>query len=78
MKIRKQGVRGGEMSAWKALGRIDILIDDSNRKDGISIDAYSGSGETYSKREKSLINISDESGVFWSGSFEELKKKLKS
>lgn len=77
MKIRTEGVKGKGYSRIAPIGRIDIFLHNENEdiRKLIEIDNFVGQGNDYKERETPLINISN-GNFFWSGTFDELVKKL--
>ena len=73
INIKTEGIRGNGFSKTENKGSIGIIIDDT--KNRISIDAFSGSGESYKRRTKALINIVIGENIF-SGTIDELNEKL--
>lgn len=74
VKIKSRGKRGREFSSIKSIGQVVVFLDDT--ENFISVDAYSGMGEGYKKREVSEITIKSDCFV-WVGTFDELFNKLK-
>jgi hypothetical protein len=71
--IQTQGIKGGNVNS-KTVGYVYIAENDNNF---ISIDAFTGAGDTYKHRdEKHIIIASDGVNVF-EGTFNELINLLK-
>lgn len=73
-----QGIRGGEYKHIKNNAAVKISIDyDGVNESAVYVDAFTGQGKDFKRREKSLINIYNEKGVpVFFGSMEDLIKKL--
>lgn len=69
-----QGVKGKEFTPFLNKGRCQIYIGGVPNK--IEVDAFQGQGDSYKRREDSLITISNGSYEFFSGTFEELRQVL--
>jgi hypothetical protein len=73
-----QGVWGGKNNySVVGFGLLCAYKDGHNVID-ISVDTFSGSGQTYAKRDNPHIEIlfPDEKGTRWTGTADELKKAL--
>ena len=73
INIQTQGIRGNAISKTERKGSVMVIVDDTENR--ISIDSYSGNGDTYKRRSKALINIVMGDDIF-SGTIAELKEKL--
>ena len=77
--VRTQGVKGGK-AKFETKGCVTLCITDRGQKLSdlvIDADSFSGSGDTYKHRDKTLINIDFESQPIFRGTIEELIAKLK-
>ena len=72
--IKIQGVRGGKPSYTENKGYVNVFIDGEDNS--ISVDAFTGFGEKYKRRDKSLITIKTKDGKVWTGDFETLANNL--
>lgn len=72
-----QGIRGGKHHSNQQ-GQATILVSKgyNEPKDTITVDCFRGLGHTYEPREKALITIECSDGLFWSGTFDDLKSAL--
>lgn len=79
LEIRTQGTTGNAWTGLKQQGAVVLRIDYDGTSDSrILIDSFVGAGDTYTRRERSLLNITDADGKpVFSGSMEDLIKKLK-
>lgn len=74
ISLKTQNRRGGN-PLWKSdLGYAAIFIDEE--KNTIIADAFEGSGDSYRRREMSVIEISNGLKTYTFNSFEELFNKL--
>jgi hypothetical protein len=76
--VRNQGIRGGDAKHFN-VGCTTIFATDrgQTRTDlVIDVDAFTGYGVTYKRREKTLIEIAFQDNILFSGTIEELVKKL--
>ena len=76
--VRKQGIRGGNWSARDKQGAIDIgygVLGDLDKE--ILIDNYTGSGNTYTKREDPLVNLFDNGVCIYAGTLSHLFNTMK-
>ena len=77
--VRTQGIKGGRAKFDKK-GSATICITDRGQTMSdlvIDADSFTGSGATYKRREKTLINIDFENTPIFNGTIEELVAKLK-
>ena len=74
LKIFVQGTKGGP-AREKEIGSVTACIDRPG--DEIMVDAFSGYGETYMRRNNTLINVCKNDEVVFSGSFDELVEMIK-
>jgi len=82
-----QGVNGKNFSPLKSVGVAVLRVESQESQEDkyplyahaptILIDAFSGSGDSYKRREKSLIEIKNKGYVLFSGDFERLEKTFK-
>ena len=72
LKIQTQGVKGGNTNT-KEVGYSMVSIDETTR---ISVDNFEGYGNDYKERATPLIEIIENGVNLFSGTFDELKKKL--
>jgi hypothetical protein len=71
------GVKGGKSSKTTQTGEVTVREWTNDRVTGeITVDGFTGQGNTYKRRDKVLINVQFEDGTIWSGNFETLKNKL--
>ena len=56
--------------------QIDLSASYGDPMQTISVDVFVGQGSEYKRREKALIMISDGAGIFFSGTFDELREKI--
>lgn len=74
--IKTWNKQGSVHSYKDNMGSCTIFIDDSSYRH-ISVDAFSGRGDTYERREgESEILIMDNGLTLFQGSFSELKERL--
>jgi hypothetical protein len=76
--VRTQGIKGGK-AKFDNKGCVTLCITDKGQKMSdlvIDADSFSGSGITYKRREKTLINIDFENKPIFRGTIEELVIKL--
>lgn len=73
-----QGVKGGNYQQHKNKGAVIVKIDCVylGNYNTITVDAFSGRGETYKRAENSLIHIETNEKTLFNGTFEELIVKL--
>lgn len=79
LDIQLQGPRGGAWKNHDNQGKFAAFVDHDNNQ-RIIVDAFSGYGKDYKRREQCQITISNEtvhSSLNWVGTFEELCKALK-
>ena len=77
--VRTQGIRGGK-AKFENKGCVTLYITDRGQKMSdlvIDADSFSGSGQTYKRREKTLINIDSENIPIFRGRINELIARLK-
>ena len=79
IQIITQGVRGTQPKSFTKQGMALINVDrtNDNPDNNILVDSFLGSGSTYKNRNKSLIHISKNKDVIFSGDFDLLCKILK-
>ena len=75
LSVKTQGIKGTEPKYKSNLGYVSIFKDGLSQN-MISIDNYEGFGDSYKKREDPEINIQIDGKIMFTGTFEELKKKL--
>ncbi len=75
LSLKTQGIRGGAPQYKEKVGSITTFLRHS--EDRIVIDDFSGSGNTYKKREQSLIEIYDNGKLLFTGTKQELFEILK-
>lgn len=75
--IKTTGVRGGKPSKTTQTGEVTVRewVGDKQTAE-ITIDCFTGSGNTYKRRERALINVQFEDGYIWSGDFNKLRHLL--
>jgi hypothetical protein len=73
LELKITGIRGNSPS-FEEKGRVVAFVEKPSGKQDrfIAIDAFEGSGNTYKRREESLVTIQDEYGRMWEGSFNDL------
>lgn len=71
--LETQGVKGGKTKTQK----VGYIYANPTEDSSISIDAFTGQGETYKPREYKLIVITHGIDVVFTGTFGELILKLK-
>lgn len=76
IELKTVGVRGGSPKL-KTEGSVTMFLDNPKAGCYIHADAYMGQGTAYQNREKTQIEIREDYEVLFSGSFDELCKKLK-
>ena len=77
--VRTQGIKGGK-AKFENKGCVTLCITDRGQKMSdlvIDADSFSGSGQTYKRREKTLINIDFENIPIFRGTINELIARLK-
>ena len=77
--VRTQGIKGGK-AKFENKGCVTVCITDRGQTMSdlvIDADSFTGSGTTYKRREKTLINIDFENTPIFHGTIEELVAKLK-
>lgn len=74
VNIKTQGLRGGTFSKIRDVGKTVVFID-NNFRDCIEFDAFEGVGDTYKKRNNSLITIRCGSQL-WKGDLDSLHNTL--
>jgi hypothetical protein len=77
--VRTQGIKGGK-AKFENKGCVTLCLTDRGQKMSdlvIDADSFTGSGMTYKRREKTLINIDFENVPIFHGTIKELVKKLK-
>lgn len=64
-------------SNTKQVGEVTVRewVGDKQKAE-ITIDCFTGSGNTYKRRERVLINVQFEDGYIWSGDFNKLRNLL--
>ena len=72
LNLLTQGRKGGKQSPIRNVGYILASYDRSK----ISVDNYSGHGDTYKQREEPHIFIEHEGKTLFEGTMQELKAKL--
>jgi len=78
LTVRTQGVQGGNAKV-EDKGCVTIFVTDKGQTRSdlvIDIDSFVGSGVSYQRREKTLINISYEQKMLFAGTIEQLVAKL--
>jgi hypothetical protein len=70
LDVKTTGIKGGNPN-YKETGKV-VLFPDGSNKEYISIDAFKGSGNTYTRRNECLISVFDKHGRIWEGSFLDL------
>ncbi len=74
------GKRGGTPQIKDDIGRVGAFIDNSlgcqHNGDMIMVDAFSGYGDSYERREKCNITIQKAGKEVFNGTFDELVEKL--
>lgn len=76
MKVTYQGIKGGNNKVIHA-GYCDITTSDLFKAEtSIIVDDYSGTGNTYQKRETPIISITVEGDNLFNGTFADLKNTL--
>jgi hypothetical protein len=76
--VRTQGIKGGD-AKFEDKGSATLYVTDRGQKRTdlvIDIDCFVGSGTSYKRREKTLINIDFESKPLFNGTIEQLVAKL--
>jgi hypothetical protein len=76
--VRTQGIKGGK-AKFESKGCVTLCVTDRGQTMSdlvIDVDSFSGSGSTYMRREKTLINIDFENQPIFRGTIEQLIKKL--
>jgi len=73
INLKYQGIKGGDFKYLPNKGMGVIIIDSD--ENSIVVDAFSGAGKDYQRREKSLIEIKIGSKSF-NGTIDDLKNKL--
>jgi hypothetical protein len=77
--VRTQGIKGGK-ARFENKGCVTLCITDRGQKMSdlvIDADSFSGSGASYQRREKTLINIDFENTPIFHGTIEQLVVKLR-
>ena len=75
--IKTTGVKGGKPKTTET-GEVTVREWTDGKQVGeITIDCFTGSGNTYKRRERVLINVQFDDGYIWSGDFNKLKHMLK-
>jgi hypothetical protein len=77
--VRSQGIKGGD-AKFEDKGSATLYLTDRGQKRTdlvIDVDSFRGSGTTYKRREKTLINIDFENTPIFHGTVEELVARLK-
>ena len=76
--ISVQGVNGGDYREQQNKGAVIVKVDyDAVNDRRIYFDAFSGQGQTYKRREETLIMVYDKKGVpVFSGTFDQLVSQL--
>jgi hypothetical protein len=75
--IKITGIRGGSANYSENKGKVEVFVDSGYfNTEFIVADAFSGAGNTYKRREKTLIQIQDRYGRMWAGTFEDLAAKI--
>lgn len=78
LQVTSRGTRGGQAKTEiKGDCLITVTKGFNEPENYIYIDAYTGSGSTYTPRQTALLNIKLSNGVIWTGTFEQLSEKLK-
>jgi hypothetical protein len=76
LSVKQQGVRGGN-PIWKEnTGRVSLFIDSSDNV--INVDAFSGFGDEYTRRDECFVILRFEGKNVFSGTFSDLVNKLNS
>jgi hypothetical protein len=76
--VRNQGIKGGDAKIFN-VGCTTVFVTDRGQTRNdlvIDIDAFKGSGSSYHRREKTLINVTFEDKILFMGTIEELVEKL--
>jgi hypothetical protein len=79
LDLTVQGVKGGKCQELQNKSLCIAHIDDSSvfNTKRIIIDAFTGQGDTFKRRENCLIDIEIEGETVFCGTFNELIKKLR-
>jgi hypothetical protein len=75
LSLKTQGIRGGTPQYKEKVGSITAFLRHS--EDRIVIDDFTGSGNTYKKREQTLIEIYDNGQLLFAGTKQELFEILR-
>lgn len=75
LSLKTQGIKCGTPQWKEELGYAACYLNDKDRH-VIAVDAFSGSGTNYKRREENLINIFNDNRMVFSGTIEELVSKL--
>lgn len=73
LAVKTQNKRGNTPLFKENLGYVSTFIDSNNV---ISVDNYTGIGETYKKREDAEIIVQSEGVISFKGTFKELENEL--
>lgn len=75
LSLKLRGVKGGEPKWIDKMGSVNCFIDYSDYQK-IYIDSFQGAGDSYKRREESLITIIKDQELIFEGTFTELVEKL--
>lgn len=76
--IRNQGIKGGRAKIFN-VGCATVYVSDKGQTRNeltIDVDSFKGSGSSYHRREKTLINVTFEDKILFMGTIEEFVKQL--
>ncbi len=73
--MKVTGIRGGSPSWNDNKGQVTLFVDKDYQT--ITVDAFQGRGETYQRRNKALIEITNGDEILTFNSFEDLFNTLK-
>ena len=76
LSVEQQGIKGGTPTCKDDVGYCACFFNDG-KKHKIIVDAFSGAGDNYQRRAENEIEISNDNGVIFIGTIDQLITKLR-